>query len=53
MLYCPDCGKPTLRLIENTEPDCGGEYKECRTCDECENMVYIVRHDGTPREYEE
>jgi hypothetical protein len=34
----------TLRLIEKTEPtDLDGEYKEVRTCDYCENIVYIVR----------
>ena len=42
-LHCPDCSKMTLRLIESTEPDGSGEYKECRTCDACDNMVYIVR----------
>lgn len=42
-LHCPDCGKQTLRLIEDTEPDGVGEYKEVRTCDDCESIVYIVR----------
>jgi len=42
-LHCPDCGKPTLRLIENTDRDSLGNYREVRTCDECENIVYIVR----------
>lgn len=42
-LFCPDCGERTLRLIEETEPDCIGEYKEVRTCDHCENIIYIVR----------
>lgn len=41
-LYCPDCGQQSLRLIEKTEPS-GDEYKEVRTCDGCENIVYIVR----------
>ncbi len=41
--YCPDCGKKTLRLIETTDPDGTGEYKEVLTCDECENIVYVVR----------
>jgi uncharacterized Zn finger protein len=43
-LYCPDCGEESLRLIENTEPDGTGEYKEVRTCDDCGTIVYIVRH---------
>ena len=42
-LYCPDCGEQTLRLIETTEPTIDGERKEVRTCDGCENIVYIVR----------
>ena len=42
-LYCPDCGREILELIENTEPDSMGEYKEVRTCRNCENIVYIVR----------
>ena len=42
-LHCPDCGRQTLALIEKTEPDSGGEYKEVRTCAACENIVYIVR----------
>lgn len=42
MRYCPDCGEQTLRLIENTEP-IGGEFKEVRTCDGCDNIVYIIR----------
>jgi uncharacterized protein YbaR (Trm112 family) len=43
LLCCPDCSKRTLWLIENTEPDALGEFKEVRTCDLCENIVYIVR----------
>lgn len=46
-LNCPDCGRLTLVLIENTEPDGTGEYKEVRTCDQCENIVYIVRKTDT------
>lgn len=42
--YCPDCGRPILRLIETTEPDAMGAYKEVLTCDACENIVYIVRN---------
>lgn len=45
MRYCPDCGRQTLRLIETTDQDGTGEYKEVRTCDHCENIVYIVRRD--------
>lgn len=45
-LHCPDCGKQTLTLIENTDPDVTGEYKEVRTCDDCGNIVYIVRNHG-------
>jgi hypothetical protein len=44
-LYCPDCGEQTLRLIETTEPTFDGEWKEVRTCDRCENIVYIVRRE--------
>ncbi len=43
-LYCPDCGTKTLRLIETTDEDTTGEYKEVRTCDTCEILVYIVRN---------
>lgn len=42
-LFCPDCGKYTLHLIEETEPDAGGEYKEIRNCPVCDNLVYIIR----------
>jgi hypothetical protein len=44
--YCPDCGKHTLRLIELTEEDSTGEFKEVRTCDnpDCDCLVYIVRN---------
>ena len=42
--FCPDCGAKILRLIEATKPDCSGEYKEVRTCDDCQIIVYIVRH---------
>ena len=45
-LYCPDCGTKTLRLIETTDEDVNGEYKEVRTCDGCEVLVYIVRNDS-------
>jgi uncharacterized protein YbaR (Trm112 family) len=48
ILCCPDCGEQTLRLIETTEPDGTGEYKEVRTCDGCENIVYIIRRENTP-----
>lgn len=43
--HCPDCGEQSLRTIETTEPnELDGEYKEVCTCDECENIVYIVRN---------
>ncbi len=42
-LFCPDCGGRCLTLIERTESDAGGEHKEVRTCEKCENIVYIVR----------
>jgi transcriptional regulator NrdR family protein len=42
-LYCPDCGESSLRLIEETEHEDGDEYKEVCTCDQCGNLVYIVR----------
>lgn len=42
-LYCPECRKRTLRIIETTEPDASGEFKEVRTCDDCDLIVYIVR----------
>jgi hypothetical protein len=29
-LHCPDCGRKTLRLIEETDPDLGGEYNTYR-----------------------
>jgi predicted RNA-binding Zn-ribbon protein involved in translation (DUF1610 family) len=41
--FCPDCGQQVLRLIEVTEPQ-GGEFKEIHTCDQCQNIVYIVRN---------
>lgn len=44
-LFCPDCGQKTLAFIENTWRSPDGEYKEVRTCDRCENIVYVVRHD--------
>lgn len=43
ILWCPDCGKQKLRTIEATDPDGSGEYKQVCTCDQCENIVYIVR----------
>lgn len=43
-MYCPDCGKRTLRLIESTEPDGSGEFKNVATCDDCEIIVYVVRN---------
>lgn len=45
-LTCPDCGERTLVLIETTDPDPVGEYKEIRGCDDCENIVYIFRKEG-------
>jgi len=42
---CPDC-VGGMRLIESTEPD-HGEYKDVLTCDDCGNIVYVVRH-GEP-----
>lgn len=42
-LYCPDCGAKTLEMIERTDPDAGGEFKETRTCDSCRNMIYVFR----------
>ena len=41
-LFCPDCGRQTLELIERTEP-IGGEYKEVYTCEPCTNMVHVFR----------
>ena len=41
--FCPECGQQVLRLIEVTEPDSSGEYKEIHTCDDCQNIVYLVR----------
>lgn len=46
MAHCPDCGRPTLRLIEKTDADEFNEYKEVLTCDGCDNLVYIVRDGG-------
>jgi len=43
VLFCPDCGLFQLYHIESTEPDEDGEYKEVRSCKDCENIVYIVR----------
>lgn len=45
-LFCTDCGERTLRVIENTEPDGCGEYKQVCTCDNecCQQIVYIVRN---------
>lgn len=42
--YCPDCGNKSLRLIENTDANDIGEYKQVCTCDVCENMVYLYRN---------
>lgn len=50
--FCPDCGQETLRLIEATEPNGHGEYKEVLTCDRCENIVYVFRCDGLPADSE-
>lgn len=44
-LFCPDCGRMTLRVIEATDPE-GGEYKDVCTCDVCQNIVYIVRKEA-------
>ena len=51
--FCPDCGEwVAFRLIEKTEPDLSGEYKDCCTCDNCDNMVYIVRNTDNPKNAE-
>jgi hypothetical protein len=51
-LWCPDCGRRSLRLIETTDKD-GDEYKEVRTCDVCEQIIYIVRRsEARPMEEE-
>jgi len=42
-LYCPDCGRQTLEIIEITDPDPSGEFKDVCTCEECGLIVYIVR----------
>jgi len=41
--YCPDCGTKTVRLIESTEPDGTGEYKDILTCDSCQTIIYLIR----------
>jgi hypothetical protein len=41
--YCPDCGKQCCGLIESTEPDEGGEYKDVWSCRACENIFNVVR----------
>ena len=41
-LYCPDCGRRSLRLIEKVQASCD-ETKETRTCDRCANMVHLFR----------
>lgn len=40
---CPDCGTKTLRLIERTEPDASGEFKEISCCDKCNILVHVYR----------
>jgi hypothetical protein len=44
-MFCPDCGKRTLRIIEMIDPqgELATEYKEICTCDDCENMIHIYR----------
>jgi hypothetical protein len=41
LYWCPNCGLETLRIIERTEPDDAGEFKDICTCDKCENMIHI------------
>jgi hypothetical protein len=50
VITCPDCGQLTLHFIENTEAGIDGEYKEVRTCERCQNIVYIVRHTWSAEE---
>lgn len=42
-LGCEDRGLSTGRVIEKTEPDVSGEYKEVCTCDRCEIIFYVFR----------
>ena len=47
-IRCPDgcdAGRhiTTGRLIESTDPDATGEYKDVCTCDKCGIIFYIVR----------
>ena len=49
--FCPECGKlHATRVIETTEPDPGGEYKDVCTCDGCQTLFYVVRHKDEPLE---
>lgn len=56
-IWCPTCGNGPaslrVRLIESTEPDESGEFKDVCTCDHCNNIFYIVRNCGvlTDEEY--
>jgi hypothetical protein len=45
--YCPDCGKRTLELIEETAQDADGQYKRIGTCPGCDNLVYLIRQGQT------
>ena len=43
--YCPGCGRDeSTRIIESTEPDPAGEYKDVCTCDHCATLFYVIRH---------
>lgn len=47
--FCPSCGLLNHTHIIETI-DLGGEYKDCCSCERCDNIFYVIVHveDYTP-----